>query len=296
MKTILLTLVPIFLIKPVGAQFQLGLQTDYHNSYLYNKSDAAADERLNYVNTYKPAFGVMIGYAFNEKVSVQISPQYYGAGQQFFSPSPALGFCKTITDNISLHYLQLPINFQYSIGNASNNLRQSVQLGLFMNSLISYSQNTIFDGFEITNVNKVTKQTVTYNGKSATATSTFKTSGNDSIVTTNFKLNHQLFNSLDIGITVGHGLSYAIAPNMALQLNAYAKYGFNNIDNLDSIYATNTANVNDIRKFNLKDVVYCRNNIANGGTGQPKRDPNSNNTFAGIQVSFIYTFNKKKSF
>jgi hypothetical protein len=59
------------------AQFQLGLLTDYHYSYLYNKSDAAADERLNYVNTYKPAFGAIIGFAYSEISAYQISYRYY---------------------------------------------------------------------------------------------------------------------------------------------------------------------------------------------------------------------------
>jgi Outer membrane protein beta-barrel domain len=294
MKNLFITAITALATFTTQAQFQLGLLTDYHYSYLYNKSDAAADARLDYVDTYKPAFGAVVGYKINDKLAVQIAPQYFGAGQQFTSPSPALGLCKSIEDKIDLHYLQLPLTFQYSFGNADYKLRHFINAGLYFSNLISYKQQTVYDGYANTGINKVKNNSIEMKGKDARATSIYQTLGADSSVVTNFKFNNNVFNFFDFGLHLGYGISYAINANMALQANLNVKYGFAAVDNTDTISATNAANPNDIRKFSISDVIYCRNNIPNGLPNQTKRTPKSTNIFAGLQLSFIYTFPSRK--
>jgi Outer membrane protein beta-barrel domain len=295
MKKIFLTLIMFISVIITQAQFQLGLLTDYHYSYLYNKSDAAADERLNYVNTFKPAFGAIIGYKINDKFALQISPQYFGAGQKFNSPAPSLGLSKSVDDNISLHYLQLPVSIEYAFGSKSAKIRHSINFGMYAGSLIDYNQITIYDGYEITNINKVKKTSVTIKGREVSANTIFESSKSDSSVITNFKTSHSFFNNLDVGLIAGYGIRFFISPNITLQANLNGRYGFAAVDYIDSNVATNTANPNDIRKFSLKDVIYCRNNVANSVPSQALRDPKSNNISAGLQLSFIYTLPNNKS-
>jgi hypothetical protein len=130
MNKILLTTLTAFTALTSQAQLQLGLLTDYHYCYLYNKSDVAADARLDYVATYKPAIGAIIGYTISDKLSVQISPQYYGAGQQFKGvPSHLVA---SLTDKIDLHYLQVPLQLNISLSKAEAKLGHSLSVGGIM--------------------------------------------------------------------------------------------------------------------------------------------------------------------
>jgi hypothetical protein len=92
---------------------------------------------------------------------------------------------------------------------------------------------------------------------------------------------------------LAYNIQYHLNPNMAIQLSAYAKYGFSQIDNKDTITATFKGSNLVAGNFCIVDQHYCRGNQLYSYS-EPLRDPKSNNIAAGLQLSFIYTFGNNK--
>jgi Outer membrane protein beta-barrel domain len=293
MKKILLTTLTAFAAFTTHAQLQLGILADYHYSYLYNKSDVAADASLDYVSTYKPSFGLHVGYAIKPKIILVAEPQYYAAGQQFVGNPPLIGLAIKSSTIINLSYLQLPIYLQYQFGNNTKGVKQVVQLGGFVSSLVGYHyqyKETLFNGLnnkdyeEITDFNKDNQVNNNVNY--------FGFAGNDSIQSVLFNGNASLFKKLDYGLHLGYGISIPINKNINLGADIYAKYGFAQVDNLDTITYIKSDGSFTVKR-NIQDTYYCRDNSINPSS--TLRNPKSNNIFAGLLLRLVYTFPSKKS-
>jgi hypothetical protein len=292
MKKILLTTLTALLAFTSQAQFQLGILTDYHYCNLYNKSDAAADARLDYVATYKPAFGAVIGYKINDKFAVQISPQYFEAGQKFIGV-PSLNV-KKLTDNIALHYFQLPIQLNYCLSKWESKLKHSIFIGGYFSNLLSYKQTINYGEYSITSLNKLKSQSFIYDNLEGTNTGVFQTSGSDSSITYDFGITKRKFNATDIGTMLGYIVSYQINKQSTISMTTNIRYGFSQIDNKDTleVYLKNNPSIKS--SHSILEDYYCRDNVYNGSVTS-LRDPKSNNISLGLQLSFIYTLPNKKS-
>jgi Outer membrane protein beta-barrel domain len=293
MKKILLTTLTALLAFTTQAQFQLGVLTDYHYSYLYNKSDVAADARLDYVATFKPAFGAVLGYQISNRFAIQIAPQYYGAGQKFVG-KPLVG-PKSMDKHISLSYFQLPLQLNINLQRDNSKLRNTICIGGYVSNLVAYKETSNYYDIETSANSKIKQQSNTINNLIVTTTGVFQTNGQDSVAELKGQLTATKFNKIDIGLMLGYQLQYQINQNMSINLGANIKYGFSQIDNKDTIGAFLNSSPNNISKHTILQDRYCRDNNGAGAGGSltPLRNPNSNNIFAGLQLSFIYTFGSK---
>jgi hypothetical protein len=292
-KILLLSALTTLTAITTQAQLQLGLLADYHYSYLYNKSDVAADASLDYVNTFTPSFGLYVGYRVHPKITLVAEPQYYNAGQQFVGV-PTYVYKLSYASEINLSYLKVPLYAQFKFASNAKGVSQYLQLGGYVGMLQHYAQN-ITDKYYINGYARPDYTGLAqYNSDNELIyTVTVPKSTGDSTYITRYQADKPKFNKMDYGLHVGYGIKIPIQKNLYISTDVYARYGFAAVDNMDTItYVRSDGNLT--YQSNIKDIYYCRDIFFNPSS--TLRDPKSNNIFAGILIRFVYTFPHKKSY
>jgi Outer membrane protein beta-barrel domain len=292
-KSILPILLSILCLN-TSAQFHIGTSVGIHHSYLYNKSDVAADATLDYVNTFKGSVGLVLGYQVSPKLTLQIQPQYYTAGQKFTGVPPVFMGISSLASHIRLKYLQLPLLINIGLTNPNRKTQKYLQIGGYFSQLLSYKQ-TVEYNYSISPTNNLSYGQIATAGKEIDYTLNFKTINGDSMANIQYILNKPRFNAQDYGVMLGYGMQFSINKSFSINTAFQVKYGLGQVDNKDTIVSTYVKDPNIYIKETIADWVYCRNNITGGLPGQAARNPNSNNIFTGLQISFIYHLGSKKA-
>jgi hypothetical protein len=295
-KTIF-TIVSLLSYSLANAQFFAGPSLAFNQSTLYNKSDKAADNRLNYKTTFKPAAGIMIGYQLNDRISILAVPQYLQAGQNFTGTPVNKDSISKLEESIQLNYLHLPAALKINVSRKNAKLKQHFLLGGYFSSLSSFNdqiklnyqpKNSDF-GFSSQIINYADNNTIDVTEQY------LKSTGGDSITKMrNYKLSGSVFSKQDFGVQLGYGVQVPISNNLKVSLDANLKYGLAQVDNLDTLNYTNDIDPSLNDKYSLKQAFICRNNYSTVSANDAIRNPKSNNIFMGLQLSLVYVLNSKQ--
>ena len=261
MKTLKLLALSLLISGAAVAQKGLHLSARLmpQGTLIINSDDMGADDRLNYVApNFGFAFGVGVGYHFNDNLGVETGFMYSGQKQKYKGEDKQTGITTTNEWTTSLNYIKIPVLFAFN-SNPDNNV--------------------IFHGFVGPQFGILAGGKVEGTTTSKTAVSTTQSSyslegstGKEGSAT--YELSDKAFNSTDFGIAFGLGPSFKIGDNMQISATLRFDYSFSDHENKDAtLKGTNVKYWESARK-----ATYNKDNASAA----------SNNATVGLMLGFTY--------
>ena len=87
----------------------MGVQLGFQNSWIFNKNDFDAGGGLDFKATFKPAFGVNVGYNLSKNLGIQSGIIFSQQGQKYITDGNSLADYKT-----DLNYLKFPLLLKWN--------------------------------------------------------------------------------------------------------------------------------------------------------------------------------------
>jgi hypothetical protein len=286
-KKLILTITALLSLTICQAQLYIGVNSGYNYTKIHNSSDAKADERQDYVNTFKPSFGLDFGYKLAVNISLGIKPQYFSVAQNFKGTDPD-HFVESINAKFTLEYLRLPIYAKFEFGKPENKLRYNLNFGAYYGILLSQKiasiENLVINGLP----NSITQQTTNFKNNSLIRTSVIKKNGGDSVIEQRYNMQSGYFATADYGLSIGFGQVYTINSKINFSYTFESTFGLANVEyTKDIVFTDPTTNV-EVNRFNISQYRYCRFNRTSIGSTEELRSIKSNNIAIGIQLGINY--------
>ncbi len=275
------------------AQLYIGANAGYNHTKFYNTSDAQADQRLDYVKTFKPMYGLDVGVKFKERLALGISPQLFIVGQHFKGQPATSTYINSFTANMQLNYVRVPLYLQIHMSSISSKVSQFLQFGPSVCYLLSSKETYI----EVNNpvvTNDFSKGVqYTFTDKQLLTQATNIVGSIDSIRKYEYNLSKGLINRFDFGVNLGYGIKYKLSDKLNFNMLLSAMYGLANVENTDTINILDAKTGAIIGPYTIKDYRHSRYN-PEWRSGDKPRSPKSNNIAIGIQFGLIYDLGGRK--
>jgi hypothetical protein len=292
-KKLTLTIITLLSVQIANAQLYIGANAGINNTKLYNSSDAKADERQDYVLTFKSQFGMEVGYKVNNKIGIGMQPQLYNAGQNYKGvPDDSLDI-QTMEATLKLTYIKLPVNIKYTFQNDSRKLRSFMVFGFNIGYLINYHEKisyvrnpTLMNRFST--LNMLTLNNLEGEAEQRAIVNNVNTTSKQRV-----KTDRPLYNKMSLGLNLGTGLNYNITPKVNLFGTVLANFGLTNVENRDLIQLINTSTgmiEGSSKTSNYLDFKYN----ASPRPNDKKRSIFTNNRAIGLQVGVTYLLGNKE--
>jgi hypothetical protein len=288
MKKIIITLTILLCnIYIATGQIYFGANGGYNYTKFYNASDANADTRQDYVNTYKPMFGLEIGMKYNNRVAIGIAPQLFTIAQKYTGTPDTFTYIKAFNASLQLNYIRLPLYIQLHLSAPANKVSHFVQFGPSISFLTSSKEtynelnNPVAANDYLKNVQQI------FTDKQFYFQTTRIVNTKDSTQSATYNISNGLINKLDFGLNIGYGIQYKISPTINCNVLFHAIYGLANIENADTINIMDVQTGSIVAPFTIKEYRHSRYNKEYRSTDQP-RSTKSNNIAMGIQVGITF--------
>ncbi len=294
-KKTILTLTFILTINFAHAQLYIGANAGIHNTKLYNKSDAQADARQDYVFTIKPQFGLNIGYKFSNKFSIELQPQLYTLGQQYKgAPNDSFNIL-TMDASLNLQYAKLPLYLKYSINKPESKLSTFIAGGANLAYLLNYTETVAYysnpNSFNIfRSLNKGTFNNLDGEFEQITTKDGVSTTTNQKV-----KTDKRMYNKLALGFNLSFGMQYAITPKLSMYGAIIGDFGITNVENKDTIKLIDAATGAIENEFTTSNYLSHKYN-ASPRLGDKLRVTNTTNRAIGLQLGVIYILGNRESY
>lgn len=132
-------------------KFFVGIEGAYNAHVIANQQNYGQRE-LDYDGvTYKPAYGVKVGYNFNGRSVVSIGAGFIQGGQKYFDDDYGNG--DELKRTVQLKYLSIPITYRQIFSNTDNiyhGTKMYVEAGAQINLLQSAAVTHIVNGNDVT--------------------------------------------------------------------------------------------------------------------------------------------------
>ncbi len=294
-KKISLTLIAICSITATQAQLYIGVNTGINNTKLYNSSDAAADERQDYVMTLKPQFGITVGYKANDKISLELQPQLFTLGQKYKGTYTEFLLNSYSYDaTLNLYYAKLPLFLKYTFSKPYTKLSYHVLAGANIGYLVKYVEQYSYQHNPSSINNFLVSSEVKNNNSTVDYSQTYIVAGQNVANPAKAILDKSLYNKLNLGVNLGLGFNLHVNSKLSIQGNIIGEYGLMNIENTDTINyldASTNISIGTTQSSNLKHAKY----ILSPKLTDAKRNTYTNGRAIGLQLGLIYILGNKEA-
>ncbi len=293
-KTIIISAIYILYSIALQAQVYVGANVGINNTKLYNTSDAKADERQDYIMTWKPQFGFELGYAIKNKLSIGILPQLYKAGQNYKGVPLGFSDISSIAAQVNLNYLKLPIYGRLHFNNANSKISSFLQLGLAPSFLSNFTEVNTYN-YIPSGLNQFrTQQVTTFNRHDAVGIETKLVNGISKTDTSKIGFDKGFYKSTAFSIQLGYGINLQVSKQLNIYAQLQGEYGLSNIEQTDTLYFLDPITRKPNGDYYMtKQFKYTKYNTAPNST-EPDRSTYTNHLAVGLQVGVIYRLNPPK--
>ncbi|NVN95604.1 MAG: outer membrane beta-barrel protein [Bacteroidetes bacterium] len=202
--------------------------------------------------TFGYEIGVALRYKINNKMSTSLGLLFTRQGQNYQDySSEQYIYSETISKSVSLNYLKLPVQFQFT-SNPEKKLSILFSTGFYFAFLVNYNDETIINDYT--------------NSSSAGGPSTITLTASGTLLQTKYNdypneyfafINGKPYKSIDFGGILGIGIQLKLSDKMSMPLNFNYQIGFVDIKNQSSqvLYGYNiNSYVEDFWKIKINGV------------------------------------------
>jgi hypothetical protein len=130
--------------------FEIGVQAQPQNTWIFNSDDFAAGPDLNFETTFKFAYGLNLGYNFTDQIGVRTGVLMSRQGQHYITDETTPQEFQT-----NFRYLKIPVLLKYN-GSLEHSvpflLEVGPQFGLLQKATRTLPTNTSFTGKQVNDV------------------------------------------------------------------------------------------------------------------------------------------------
>ena len=258
-----------------GITLSAGLQPSMSMGGDYQMPESVIDPdftNLSKDNTMVFKFGLDAGYNFTDKLGISAGLYFTDQGQKYKDREYTIAPGNTITfqRDVSLTYLQVPIQFHY-ISDYNKKITWFLSAGVYMGFLTEYTDERTYDYSLDRNI-------------SAVATDDLFTVNDDGVIdesTITSNLIDQPYKNFDWGGIAAAGLQFRLCQSLSIPVGISYQYGFVNVKNNESRYTTGKST------YEYEYWQYPMN------SDNPNKSVDYHNSLLGFQIGLKYSFQSK---
>lgn len=202
-------------IRKLRGNFHVGVTTGLNNTWIKVDNGEQHNQHYQYQKTFKTApVGVLAGYKFNDRHDVLVEAYLSNQGQQYNLTDD--GGNTVGKKSINLTYLQIPLLFKFTSGNAT-------RFNLFFGPQAGF----LIKGEEINYFDKTTTATIAGGSTKTIPAGTYTLAKKEK----SHSLTHHAggLHAIDPTLALGFGLEKDVTDKLYLSANLRFNYGFRDI-------------------------------------------------------------------